>query len=338
MTLSIALGMWADRPPNESVAVAQTADALSYSRVWIGEVGTYDAFALATAVGAATRGIALAVGPLPVGVRTATSIAIGVASVAVLTGRAVDVALGASSPLVVEQWHGRDHLHSVERLREYAHVVRSLLAGERPDFAGDLVKCRGYRLRLPAPPSEIAIAAFGSRALRVAAHHADRVLLTTVTPEAVARVRERLHDECERAGRVIPRLTVWLNCVVDPDAASYEQIARGKVGYFSAPGYREMFEEAGFGALVELERGGAHPRQILAAIPSELHLQVDLTGDTAAVVRRLGAYYAAGADEIALIPATASDPGAARTLGALAPSVLSGPINGPHTEDPSSSG
>ena len=61
--LSVALGLWQDRPPEESLDVAVHADRLGYRELWIGEMATYDAFALATAVGMRTTRIVLTVGP-----------------------------------------------------------------------------------------------------------------------------------------------------------------------------------------------------------------------------------------------------------------------------------
>src|SRR3989442_637279 len=70
-------------------------------------MATFDAFALATAIGARTKRIALTVGPLAVGVRDPMAMAMGVASVAAVSGRSVNLAIGASSPVVVDAWPGR---------------------------------------------------------------------------------------------------------------------------------------------------------------------------------------------------------------------------------------
>ncbi len=44
--LSVSLGLWQDRPAGEVVRTAQAADALGYGEIWIGEMATFDAFAL----------------------------------------------------------------------------------------------------------------------------------------------------------------------------------------------------------------------------------------------------------------------------------------------------
>ena len=90
------------------------------------------------------------------------------------------------------------------------------------------------------------------------------------------------------------------------------------VGYLAAPGYAEMFIEAGFSDLVRLARSRPHPGELLAAMPDELVAAVGLVGTETAIASRLEQYRAAGADEICLVPATAGDPAGARTLEAMA--------------------
>ena len=76
-------------------------------------MATYDAFALATAIGLRAPEMTLKIGPLAVGVRSPVALALGVSSVASLTGSRVDVALGASSPAIVAGWHDRRWAHHV---------------------------------------------------------------------------------------------------------------------------------------------------------------------------------------------------------------------------------
>lgn len=296
MRAEAVLGLWQDRPPTEAVPTARIADQLGYGRVWIGEMATYDAFALATEVAHATEHIEPVVGPLAVAVRSPVGIAMGAATVASLTGRTTHVALGTSSPVVVERWHRRLRTGSADRLGAAAESVRSLLAGGRDPESG-------FRLRLPPVPAEISIAAFGERAMRAAATHADRMLLNMVTPPVVAEFRARL----DAAGAAHVPLSAWLVVAVDPGPGVIAQIRSAVVGYLSAPGYGEMFAEAGFGSLVSLARSGAHPRAILEAMPNGLERMVGLIGDVGDIEDLLGAYEAAGLDTVCVVPVTAGD-------------------------------
>jgi probable F420-dependent oxidoreductase len=321
----VSLGLWQDRPAGEVVRTAEVADALGYGEIWIGEMATFDAFALGAVVAERTTQAALTVGPLAVAVRDPVMIAMGAGSLAELTGRTVNVALGSSSPVVVEQWHGRRQERTALALAESATAVRALLAGDKADVRGEVISTRGFRLRTRAPGTPLTIAAFGRGAVKAAARHADRMVINLVTPKSAARLVQMLHDECRAAGRPVPPVAVWLATVVGPDEAgpaveSTEQLRRGLVAYMSAPGYGEMFAEAGFGDVVRFARTRPHPGELLAAIPAELTGHVSLVGDERAVRARLAEYASAGVDEVALVPGSSdADPAGVATLTALAP-------------------
>jgi probable F420-dependent oxidoreductase len=333
--LSVSLGLWQDRPAAEVVRTAEVADALGYGEIWIGEMATFDAFALGAVVAERTSRAALTVGPLAVAVRDPVMIAMGAGSLAELTGRTVNVALGSSSPFVVEQWHGRRQERTALALAESATAVRALLDGGKADVRGEVISTRGFRLRTRAPGTPLTIAAFGRGAVKAAARHADRMVINLVTPKSAARLVQMLHDECRAAGRPVPPVAVWLATVVGPDRAgpgwestvgestvgeNTEQLRRGLVAYMAAPGYGEMFAEAGFGDVVRFARTRPHPGELLAAIPAELTGHVSLVGDRRAVRARLAEYASAGVDEVALVPGSSdADPAGVATLTALAP-------------------
>jgi probable F420-dependent oxidoreductase len=305
------LGYWPDRPSVEAVDTALTADELGYGELWVGEMATFDAFALATAVGLRATGLALTVGPLAVHVRTPAGMAMGVASVAELTGRPVHLAIGTSSPAVVA-WHGRMRHEPLATIAVAAAEVRRLLAGERGST--------GFRLRLPLPGSTLTVAAFGGKTVEVAARLADRMVLNMVTIESAATFRRLLDAAAARDGRAAPpRLAAWLPAAVDPAPEAYDQLARGLVQYLHAPGYGEQFISAGFADLVSMARTGVHPRELLAAVPPELAQSLGLVGTVAEVSARVAAYREAGVDEICVVPVTAGDDAGRRTLTALAP-------------------
>ncbi|WP_410596868.1 LLM class F420-dependent oxidoreductase [Amycolatopsis sp. lyj-23] len=317
MRLSVSLGLWQDRPPEEALDTARAAEAAGYPELWIGEMATWDAFALGTAIGAATSRISLTFGPLAVTVRDPATIAVGVASVAALTGRTTGVALGTPSDVVVRGWHGRSRDRPATALAESAVAVRQLLAGEKSAVDGRVVGSRGYRLRLAAPRSPLTIAAFGPRAIEVAARYADRMVVNLVSPAAAATLVRGLRAAAERIGTTPPPVAAWVAAAADPGPAELEQLRRGVVGYLAAPGYADMFRAEGFGDLVDFARTRPHPRELLAAVPAEAVAAVGLFGTSAEIVAKVGEYAAAGLDELAIVPATGDDdPGGGKTLAA----------------------
>jgi probable F420-dependent oxidoreductase len=316
--IAATLPFWLDRPDLEAVQIAEAVNEVGLTGLWIGEMTTFDAFALATAIGMRTPGLRLKLGPLPVSVRTPAAIALGTSSVASLTGCEIDVALGASSPMIVSGWHDRDWLHSAARMGETIDCLRAILRGERADYDGRHVRSHGFRLRSPLPGTRIGIGAFGPTMTRLAAEIADEVVLNLSSPQRVARVRKQINDYAAAVDRKPPHLTVWVPAALRPGEAALRQTAKQLAIYLAPPGYGEMFSELGFPGLVEKARSGARRSELAAAIPFELTEQLGAMGSPQQIADRLHAYLDAGADTVAVVPVTAEDPAGRGVLQAVA--------------------
>lgn len=266
---------WLDRPDTEALDIAVEADRNGFGALWIGEMVTFDAFALATAVGARTGSIALRIGPLAATVRGPVALA----------------------------------------------ALRGIFDGERAPFEGRYVRTRGFRLRSPRPGTRIGIAAFGPAMTRVAAEEGDELVLNLVTAEYVSRVREIVDAHARDAGRPPPRIAVWLPIAHNPGARTLRQIAGQLAVYLRPPGYGEMFGRLGHGALVERARAGAPRAELAAAIPPELVAAAGAVGSMSRIAARIGEYRRAGADHVAVVPATAEDPSGGNALAELAKEI-----------------
>jgi probable F420-dependent oxidoreductase len=316
--IEAVLPFWLDRPDLEAMEIADAVNAAGIGGLWIGEMATFDAFALATAIGMRAPGMGLRVGPLPISVRTPASIALGASSVAAITGAHVDVALGASSPFIVSGWHDRDWSHSASRMREAIQCLRPILRGERGDYDGRFVRCHGFRLRNSLPHSRIGVGAFGPSMMKLSAELADEVVLNLASPQRVSQVREQIEQHAAAAGRMPPHVTVWVPVAVRPGEAALRQLAGQVAVYLAPPGYGEMFCELGFADLVRRARAGARRAELAAAIPLELAQQLGALGTPDQVADRIRTYLDAGADTVAVIPVTAEDPAGRAALDCAA--------------------
>ena len=318
--IEVTLPFWLDRPDVEAVQIAETVSAVGLTGLWIGEMATFDAFALATAIGLRAPGLRLNLGPLPISVRTPVAIALGASSVASLTGCEIDIALGASSPTIVNGWHDREWLHSAVRMRETIDCLGALLRGERADYDGRHVRTHGFRLRSPLMHTRIGIGVFGPMMTRLAAEVADEVVLNLSSPQRVAQVRKQVDDYAAAVDRTAPLLTVWVPAALRPGEAALRQAANQLAIYLAPPGYGEMFSELGFPDLVERARNGARRSELATAIPFELTEQLGALGSPEQIAARLQAYLDAGADTVAVVPVTAEDPAGRGVLQAVADS------------------
>jgi probable F420-dependent oxidoreductase len=316
--LQVVAPFWLDRADAEVIDIAIQARRCGFDTMWVGEMATFDAFALATAVGLQAPGLRLKIGPLAIGVRSPVALALGLSSVSTLTGAHAGLALGASSPVIVGGWHDRPWSELAPRMRETVEALRAILAGDRADFDGEHVHVHGFRLRQPLEHATISVAAFGPRMTRVAATTADEVVLNLVTPEHVARIRATVEQHARVAGRVPPGITAWVAVALEPGGTTLSQLAAQIAAYLAPPGYGESFIDLGFEELVLSARAGARRSELAAAVPVELLRGVCAIGSRAEIIVRLGEYRAAGATRIGIVPATAEDPAGRRVLEALA--------------------
>jgi probable F420-dependent oxidoreductase len=310
-SVGVVTPFWLDRPPSEALDIAVAADEAGFATLWIGEMATFDAFALATAVGLRTSGISLKIGPLAAGVRSPVALALGLSTVVSMTGRPAGLALGASSPRIVSQWHGRP-FEPVRRMRQTVRDTRAILNGDRVS---------GFRLQQPVPGTSISVAAFGPAMTRVAVEEGDEVVLNLVSAGHVAEV-------CQGLGRSAdvppPPVAVWIPAALDPGEATLQQLRSQLSVYLAPPGYGEMFTALGHGDLVARARAGTPRAELARNIPVELMRAVGAIGSAEDIVRRLGEYFEAGAGHVGLVPATTEDPAGRRLLTTLSPLLTKG--------------
>ncbi|MFS8097108.1 LLM class F420-dependent oxidoreductase [Lentzea alba] len=308
-SVGVVTPFWLDRPPSEALDIAVAADETGFGTLWIGEMATFDAFALATAAGLRTSNISLKIGPLAVGVRSPVALALGLSTVVATTGRRASLALGASSPRIVTEWHGRP-FEPVRLMRQTVRDTRAILDGNRVN---------GFRLQQAVPGTSISVAAFGPAMLRAAAEEADEVVLNLVSAGHVAQVRSELTQ-----ARVPPPIAVWIPAALDPGPDTLRQLRSQLAVYLAPPGYGEMFTALGHGELVERARAGAPRASLAQDIPVSLLEAVGVLGSAEDIARGVQEYFDAGAEHVGLVPATAEDPAGRRLLTTLSPLLATG--------------
>lgn len=310
--LSVVAPYWLDRPPGEALQIAGEVERLGYGELWLGEMMTFDAASLAGAVAGATRSLTVTVGPLAVGLRSPAALAMLLGSLATIGGRPARLALGSSSQVVVESWHGREWTHNADRLVETADGVRQAAAG-RIDLQGRVVRSVGFRPGIPLPEPHVTIAAFGPRSVEAAAAAADRAVVNLITPEAAGRIR----GELDQHGAGATPLAAWVVAGRRSDPVR-RQVAGAVARYLLAPGYAGVLRGAGFGDHIDEAAAGRPLAEISARIGWEELSSIGLFGSDDDIERDLGRWAAAGVAEVCLVPATADDSAGTRLLAGLA--------------------
>lgn len=284
------------------VQLAQAAERGGFETVVAGEVQGPEAMALLGAVAASTERITIGSGIVPMATRGPTLTAMGFATLASLAPGRVFAGIGVSSPLVVEQWHGRTFETPVPYVRRFIPELRRALDGERLDS--------GFKLTLELEQRvPIVLAAMRPRMIELAGELADGVFLTWCPPDEAEERVALARRGAERAGRDPDELLVIVSYFAYAGAetdASLERMRRYLVQYACVPTHRDSFR----GTLVHLnEIGEAWARgdrkRALELVSDDEVRRISVVGSAEDVVCRAEEFHAAGID-LPIMVATAA--------------------------------
>ena len=245
-----------------------------YAPVLSTEVCATSALGLTAALAARRPGVPLGTGIVPLPAATDSTIAMGAATAASLSGTTYYLGVGTSTEQIVGGWHQAAYDATVTGTRERLTGIRAILDGhKRGSFA------------LPKPPGEqvrLLLGALGPRMVALGMTDGDGVIVNFTPPDSVppsapgktvlSYVWVLIDDESE--GRARRDLTAY--CLAAPYAR-----------HFATLGYGEVVAEVG--ALA----GQRRLREAPAALPLEFverfYTRHDRLADVCADYRQAGA-------------------------------------------------
>jgi len=233
--------------------------------------------------------------------------------------------IGASSPVVVDDWNAQSYVDPFGRTRDMLRFLRRALAGELVDEAYPTFAVRRFKLeRPPASPPPILLAALRAGMLRLAAAEADGVILNWLAAADLPRVRAELagaKDGFETVARIFV-------CPTDDVRYARDLGRRMIAGYLTVPAYAAFHRWLGRGDRLDpMWRAWAagDRRGAAASIPDEVVDALILHGAPGTCRDQIADYVEGGVQVpvIALLPTpelTSGGPAALRTvLSGLAP-------------------
>jgi probable F420-dependent oxidoreductase len=293
----------------ESLALARLAQQRGYEEIWMAEVASGDAYALAAAAAVAVPELRIGTAVVPAQTRTPLVHAMAALTLSQLTAGNFILGIGLSSPNIVSDWGGQPYDQPLTRIREHIEVLRKALAGERVDYAGKTLAVKRLRLGARAVGSiPLYLGALNEQMLHLAGALCDGVCLNMVPERALPQVLGAVRAGAEAAGRdpaeleVICRLHV---AMVDDESAGRSLIRNTFGAYAATPGYNRCFEWIGFEreAREIRERFKSGDRTgVAAAVSDELCEAMAVIGDAKRIRDRVRAYAEQGVDVCVINP------------------------------------
>ncbi|MGC1210652.1 MAG: LLM class F420-dependent oxidoreductase, partial [Micromonospora sp.] len=165
-------------PLADHAAVYAALDRAGFTDVWSSEVAGTDAFTPLTLAAAWQPRLRLGTAIAPVFTRGPGLLAMTAAALAEAAPGRFALGIGASSPVVVQDWNAVPFEEPFRRTRDVLRFLHAALRGNTVDQAYDTFTVRRFTLeRPPAVPPPVLLAALRPGMLRLAAAEADGVIL-----------------------------------------------------------------------------------------------------------------------------------------------------------------
>lgn len=263
-------------PINLCMDVVHKAEERGFESIWVGEAWGTETCTLASALLAGSRRIHVGTGIVSLYLRPPTLTAMQAATLDIVAPGRVRLGIGVSTRNI-NSFHGLPWDFPVSRTREYVHIIRRVLNGERVTYDGRFYKPQGFQLSMEPPKHlPIYLAAVNPRMLQLAGEIADGVHLAWLPAAQVPHSVAEIAQGAAKAGRALSDITIsaYIHTAVTKDPErTMQQLRRVLVGYCQANTYIQGFRHFGYGDILDevharwraKDRAGAE-----AAIPDSM--------------------------------------------------------------------
>ncbi len=303
MPTRISLLLDSTAAPELTLPIAEAVERAGIGRIWISEdYWRKGAFSTAGAILARTPGVEVGLGVASLLMRSPAVLAMEVATIErMFPGRFI-CGVGLGSPRALTQLDLMPD-KMIGATRDNLHVLRRLARGEEVTWSDAAHTMTEVELEHPDGGSRFYIAAGSPQMLRLAATHADGLILSIMTgPGYLSFVRDEIAGAVAARETPLPT-TAFMYASCDDDAELAFERARAFLAatLLRRPRTSVMQTRSGVAHLLD-ELLDGDPATLASRLPREVVDEFVVNGTPETLRTRLQAYGALGVDDIAIRP------------------------------------
>jgi len=221
--------------------------------LWIPESWGRESFSSLGAISQITKNVRLGTSIIGIYSRTPAITAMAATTLDMLSGNRIVIGLGASTPAIVENWHGVHFDMPARRMKEYIELVRLMTQGEKVNYSGKFFKINNFKMLHQPQRKHIPIfmAAINKKMISIASDLADGILLYLRPFEELNKIAYELKQATKGKGFEIACSFICAISNKEPQKAR-DRAARTLAFYVAVGKYYSNFlAENGFRAEVQ---------------------------------------------------------------------------------------
>lgn len=251
--VDLALPVAAQPSLEAIIQMGERAEELGYNRLWFPETWGRDAVTILALIAERTENIGISNSVYPVYSRSPALMGQTATTLQEASEGRYRLGLGASSPFVIENWHGYDFGNPIRRTREYIDIVKQVFSGEAVEYDGEYFDLEGFKLRCdpPEPEPPVDVAAMGPTFVEMTGRFADGWEAIVYTQEGLESRLADLERGAELGNRSTNDVRVTLarnGCVLDDAERARELTVQHTAFYLGGMGifYRDSLAREGY--------------------------------------------------------------------------------------------
>ena len=223
--------------------------------LWIPESWGREAFVMLGAIGAMTRRLKLGTSIVSMFSRSPATLAMAASTLDNITLNRTIIGIGASTPILAEDWHGIKFIHPLDRMREYVTCFKIISSGETINFDGNFFKLKNIKIMHPSQRREIPVflGAVNPGMIKLATEIANGIILYLSPLDELKKTVERIKSLTSRKSKNFEICSVFITAISNkyPDLA--RERAAKTLAFYVAVGkyYNEFLSSHGFKSQVE---------------------------------------------------------------------------------------
>ena len=223
--------------------------------LWIPESWGREAFVMLGAIGAMTRRLKLGTSIVSMFSRSPATLAMAASTLDNITLNRTIIGIGASTPILAEDWHGIKFIHPLDRMREYVTCFKIISSGETINFDGNFFKLKNIKIMHPSQRREIPVflGAVNPGMIKLATEIANGIILYLSPLNELKKTVERIKSLTSRKSKSFEICSVFITAISNkyPDLA--RERAAKTLAFYVAVGkyYNEFLSSHGFKSQVE---------------------------------------------------------------------------------------
>lgn len=221
--------------------------------LWIPESWGRESFSSLGAISQITKNVRLGTSIIGIYSRTPAITAMAATTLDMLSGNRTVIGLGASTPAIVENWHGVHFDMPARRMKEYIELVRLMTQGEKVNYSGKFFKINNFKMLHQPQRKHIPIfmAAVNKKMISIASDLADGILLYLRPFEELNKIAYELKQATK--GKAFEIACSFICAVSNKEPQKARDRAAATLAFYVAVGkyYSNFLAENGFKAEVQ---------------------------------------------------------------------------------------